>query len=1806
MSVFRFAAVIALFFIAFPVHAQESPIPERRSMVFESTDLYGGDIRTILDTTLDICEAACLSNGDCGALTFNQIKGACFLKSGAGEQSFFEGALSMEILTAPVALLARGALRVEDLGFLPDGYLTRATRRALLIGRQYPVNDVGMTQLELRFEAALAANAYSSALGYAGQMLSFEDRGENWLSLATLASKIAELDSQRANTMRSLARDAAINAYLRSGAIDERATAMVLLAQLLESAHEGRRSIDALRLAQSLDARGSTADALDRAIGLYGFRVVESQVDNNAARPRICINFNEDLVELGVDYANFVRVAGDLPVEAEGAQLCFDGVTHGQSYEITLRAGLPAASGEELVKSATITTYVRDRDAGVHFIGRSYVLPMSDATAIPVVTVNASEVELRLFRVGERNLVPTVLYGILGENLDEYTEGEIADQRGEEVWRGIGEVGNTLNADVITALPLSSAIKDFEPGIYAMTARISGSDEPWEEAATQWFIVTDLGVETMLGGDGLHVFARSLRSAEALAGITARLVASNNEVLFEATTDAAGYARIPAGYTSGEGGNSPAMLQLISPTGDFAFIDLNEAAMDLSDRGVSGRESPAKIDIFASFERGAYRPSETVYATILARNAQVDATMGLPLTAILYRPDGVEASRQILADAGAGGRVFEQVLSNGAMRGTWRLEIHADPAAASLKTMRFLVEDFVPERIDFTLEMASGAVRPNARPRLSIAADYLYGAPASGLAINGEVEVTTTQGIAAYPEYRFGLVDEPFINGYAGVSSEEVTDENGELSVVLTLPTMEPVTKPMQLRATLRMADGSGRPVERSITREILPDGPRIGIKPLFDGALREGAEAAFEVIAIDENAARADMPNVSWVLSRVERQYQWYRYNGRWNWEPITRRVRVASVEVDLSAGSVARIGARIDWGRYELKIVNTDGGYTASSFTFNSGWWSADASSDTPDILDVSLDKAKYNIGDVARLRVDARDAGTVLVRVVSDRLISMHAVDVTAGESMVEVPVGDEWGAGAYIIATLIQPMDEAERRNPARAVGLAYAPTDPSERQLSAAFEMPDEVLPRGPLEVRLKVEGSGPIYATIAAVDVGILNLTGFKSPDPSGYYFGQRRLGMELRDIYGRLIDGLQGTPGRLRSGGDGALARVNAPPPTEALIAYFSGPMEVDTDGYATATFDLPAFNGTVRLMAVVWSDNAVGEAEFDLLVRDPVVVTTALPRFMAPNDETRLRVDIANVNGPAGEYTVAVSTMGPVHSSSPEAGLRIAAGGQATLEFPLTSGAAGDGELVITLTGPEGAQYQQVVKVSVRANDPLVVRDLAAPLASGGSFTIDSNVFADFQAGSGTGSFALGPLARFDVAGMLEALDRTAWGNTETQISRAMPLLYLGEIAAQMDLDGGFDVRGRVEQAIEEVLANQTSNGAFGQWSPQSGDLWLDAFASEFLSRARAEGYDVPDRAFTQAMNNLRNLLNYAGDFENAGQDVAYALYVLAREGQASVGDLRYYADVKSGEFATPMALAQLGGALAMSGDQVRADAMFALAYSKVARAVEDNRAYRADYGSQRRDISALLALAVEAGSTAVDVEALARRLETPKRYYSSQERLWQLMAARALLEDSGGFSVDGVVIDGPQMVYFDAETLKAGPLVVQNNGAQAFGRMVTMGAPAYDEPAQQNGYRIERWLYTMDGERATEFVQNQRYVAILKVTPERERLGRLIISDPLAAGFEIDNPNLLRSGDISKLDWLQLDNSGISEFREDRFLNAVTWGGKEALQMAYIVRAVSPGVFRQPAALVEDMYRPSMRATTAVNTVTILPAQ
>jgi hypothetical protein len=1801
----------ALTLTAAPAQAQEL-IPEARIVLTPDQDLPGGDIASFFDTTIEACERAAITNPRATAYVYNTRNGSCFVKNAPGPGEFFQGALAAQVLRADPAAETVAASRRAELGFVQDWELQGAYDQAAGLGRQHWTGALSAEEHLAEAAAAEARGDWAGAAAFTGAALNLTDDAATWGEFARRQLAAGRADANQQWYFFGQALNSALNAYLRAENPALRHSILVVMAEVLEVNSRGRDTVQALRLAQALQERTDTAALLDDAIGKYGFRIAETLVQSDLAQPRICATFSEDLAK-GVDWASFVQLTEPGLVVEEGGwrQLCIAGIQHGARYTVTFREGLPAADGQTLAKSVEITQYIRDRNPGVRFPGRGYVLPNTGDAALPVETVNTERLDLTLYRVTDRNLLRSIQDYYFAAPINVYSEDYFADTVGEVLWTGSATVAQEVNRDITTRLPLAAALEGRPAGIYALKAAVPGVDPYTVPPGWQWFVVSDLGVTTLSGVDGLHVIVRSLATAGAKAGVTVELLNRSNSVLGTATTDDQGYAVFDAGLTRGTGGSAPAMVVVKDGDQDIAFLSLTDPEFDLSDRGVEGREAAPPVDVFLTTDRGAYRAGETVYATALARDAEQAAITGLPLTAVTYRPDGVEYARSLVNDWG-GGYVFSQEIAGSAPRGVWRMELFADLEAPALAAATFLVEDFLPERIDFDLTLTGAPLALGAETPadLTLAARYLFGAPGAGLAIEGEVLLRAADGLAAFPGYVFGRHDEPFSAAMTSLDGGE-TDDKGTAVLPVYLPGVDDPFRPLEARLTVRVAEGSGRPVEREITQALEPASALIGVRPLFDGVAPEGGEARFQLIATGPDSAAVP---VVWTVQRVEYDYQWYQSYGNWSWEPVVTRTPVAEGSATLGADPV-EIAARVDWGSYEILVERADGGKAATSAAFYAGWYAPADVTATPDTLELSLDKPAYAPGETATLRIVPRAAGTALVTVLSNRLVSLQAVEVTAGENLIRLPVTDDWGAGVYVTASVLRPMDVAAGRNPARALGLTHAAIDAGPKALQATVEMAAEAAPRGPLDVAVRVAGIAPgetAYVTIAAVDVGILNLTGFQDPDPQAHYFGQRRLGVGLRDIYGRLIDGLSGAMGEVRSGGDaGAQARLQAPPPTEELVAYFTGPVEVGADGLARATFDLPSFNGTVRVMAVAWSKTGVGQAAAEVLVRDPVVVTASLPRFLAPGDESRLLLEIVHATGPSGRMGLDVTASGVSLGTVPS-GFDLGDQAKAVFEVPVTAGAVGVHGIEVSLTTPDGKVLKKTLTLPVQVNDPELARITRLDLASGQSFTFDGEVFAGLVPGSAKSVMAVGPLARLNAPGLLAALDRYPYGCTEQMTSRALPLLYFDEIARVMDLDGDADLAGRINETIVEILANQSSTGGFGLWGPGDGDFWLDAYVTDFLSRARAQGYAVPDLAFRNALTNLRNQVNYAPDFSaetnGGGEALAYALMVLAREGAAAVGDLRYYADVKGEDFATPIAQAQLGAALASYGDQPRADAMFRRAAAKLAGlAPDEGLIWRVDYGTQYRDAAALLTLAVEAGSTAVDREALTDRLARQGTVLSTQEATWALLATNALIDRPGaeGITIDGAPAEGPLVRVLDGTA--TAPVVVRNSGPDTTLTVTTYGVPTEAEPAGGNGYAITRRYFTLAGEPVTldQVAAGTRLVTVLEVTPFAYGEARLMVSDPLPAGFEIDNPNLMSAGSTAELGWLDaLADVRHSEFRQDRFLTAVDWMSDQPFRLAYVVRAVSPGSFHHPAASVEDMYRPDFRARSETGRVTITP--
>ena len=146
------------------------------------------------------------------------------------------------------------------------------------------------------------------------------------------------------------------------------------------------------------------------------------------------------------------------------------------------------------------------------------------------------------------------------------------------------------------------------------------------------------------------------------------------------------------------------------------------------------------------------------------------------------------------------------------------------------------------------------------------------------------------------------------------------------------------------------------------------------------------------------------------------------------------------------------------MQFGRYRLEVSTSDRNGPVTSIGFDAGWY-ADASADTPDMLEIALDKPEYAAGDTMTVAVTARTAGKVTLNVIGDRLITTRTQDVQAGTARITLPVGNDWGTGAYVVATLRRPLDTAAERMPGRAIGVQWFAVNRKARTLAVNLDLP---------------------------------------------------------------------------------------------------------------------------------------------------------------------------------------------------------------------------------------------------------------------------------------------------------------------------------------------------------------------------------------------------------------------------------------------------------------------------------------------------------------------------------------------------------------------------------------------------------------------------------------------------------------------------------------------------------------------------------------------------------------------------
>jgi uncharacterized protein YfaS (alpha-2-macroglobulin family) len=511
-------------------------------------------------------------------------------------------------------------------------------------------------------------------------------------------------------------------------------------------------------------------------------------------------------------------------------------------------------------------------------------------------------------------------------------------------------------------------------------------------------------------------------------------------------------------------------------------------------------------------------------------------------------------------------------------------------------------------------------------------------------------------------------------------------------------------------------------------------------------------------------------------------------------------------------------------------------------------------------------------------------------------------------------------------------------------------------------------------------------------------------------------------------------------------------------------------------------------------------------------------------------------------------------------------------------------------------------------------------MAQTLSRLLQPGENFTMSKAAMVPFLPETAGLQVTFSAKPNLDVPAVLRDLSHYPYGCLEQTTSVAFALLYVRELSQTWGLKDDYISTDKkaLQNAVDRAFEHERSDGLFGLWSgADPADKWLSAYAMDFLTEAKAQGYQLSDLGYRNGLKGLELIVgSYNDDDPETLNARAYALYVLAKAKSVSQSDLRYMSDTYLDRLPTPLASAQLGAALAMTGDMERAGKAFAKAQADVARAANGYWDYSSEYyGSGLRDTAALITLLVESKAPNSNIAPLLDNLaaqQAVRGYLSTQEEAWILRAAHATANDQSQVKLafsDGSAADQPKPYLVQAEFGAFGDdRTATNKGDKPlYLRATASGVPAQAQPATENGATVERKLYTLDGTPidAAKIKQNDIVVAVITGRFTDQVPHRAMVVDLLPAGLEIENERLNNTRRTGDLAWLpELTDGGYEEYRDDRYFAAFDTtsdkGGNFAL--AYILRAVTPGKYRVPAIEVEDMYKPEIRARGPVGAMTV----
>jgi uncharacterized protein YfaS (alpha-2-macroglobulin family) len=770
-------------------------------------------------------------------------------------------------------------------------------------------------------------------------------------------------------------------------------------------------------------------------------------------------------------------------------------------------------------------------------------------------------------------------------------------------------------------------------------------------------------------------------------------------------------------------------------------------------------------------------------------------------------------------------------------------------------------------------------------------------------------------------------------------------------------------------------------------------------------------------------------------------------------------------------------------------------------------------------------------------------------------------------------------------------------------PVRLYGIVPVMVEDPETRLEPVIGMSDELRSVKPVVVKVNEKNGRDMTYTLAVVDEGLLDITGYKTPDPWNYFYSREALGVLTWDLYDFVFGAFGGTLERIFAVGGDEMLQDKAANKAQRFIPVvkFLGPFKLEAGKTNSHAITLPHYTGSVRTMVVAGNDKAFGFSEKSVPVRDPLMVLVTAPRVISPGEKVTIPVSLFVQKDGIPEVKLSVSGENITFNESSKL-VRVISQGETNSAFSFIAGSqTGIAKISVNASGGgETAAYR--MEIDIRNPNPPETRSEVRILNKGEKW---STTFTPFGTeGTNSAFLEISSLPSINLEKKLDFLLNYPHGCSEQTTSAVFPQLYLKNVRNNDKIIAD-QIAKNIRQGIHVISSRQMTGGGVAMWpGAYQPDNWITSYAGHFMLEAEKNGYSIPS-GFRQKW--LKYQSRTAREWREDPQyiytmnDQAYRLFTLALAGEPERGAMNRLRESKK---MPNISRWLLSAAYTLSGRPEAAQEL--LDFRDLSTGNDERRYY---YGSELRDRSIILyALSILKNEEQAFplLKDICDKFNNAN-WYSTQDASWALISYMKFMElmSTGKSSVSKVAVNfngtGNDLTVVP-EKLTRSELTI-NDGNNILSLENTSDKPVYitltrkgtplssDATAEQKGLDMKVAYYDlkMNSLDHTSLEQGTDFMMVVTVTNNSFiNADNLALTQVMPSGWEIRNTRMFEAEY-----GIKEDSYTYRDFRDDRVNTYFSLVPKESKTFVAVVSAAYLGQYFQPSVLCEAMYTPDMYA-------------